>query len=509
MKPNTTDILQQPGAGTQHYTARSYFLQAPLYRLVFFCMAAMAAACVGGCSKILDKSPKTEIDASHLGDSTSNVSAAQAEKLIAGCYTAMVNDNEEYFVLDRVTNGDVVADNCYAGGDNPDNFQLDLFTTSSINGNVRRDWADLYTVIGKVNETIQQVGSSTDPALTATRKNQILGEARFLRAFCYFDLVRLWGAVPLMLAPANTSSTQTVFNSVTVPRASVDSVYLSIIDDLNFALQHVRDNGAVSDKQTVTKGVVNAVLAQVYATQTPADWNKVIQYCDAVIPNYALLSNYADLWDNNHENNSESIWEFNYAGWSNGYGNWAVDQYRSWNFSNPTNDLVNTFIAEGDSVRYHASVAYKNVTGSSYPHWPSNHLAMINKMLDDKSNAYILRLPAILLLKAEALTANGDLTGAAALVNQVRARVGLAPKTASSAAAMNLIIEKERRLELCFEGYRWFDLLRTGRAMAVMQAQTDENGQNLNYNIKPYRLLFPIPQTEMDRNPLLKQNPGY
>ncbi len=469
----------------------------------------IAGGCLAGCSKILDKSPKTEIDASHLGDSTSSITAAQAEKLLAGCYTSMVNDNEEYFVLDRVTNGDVVSDNCYAGGDNPNNFQLDLFTTSSINDNVKRDWADLYTVIGKVNETIKQVTNSTDPALTAVRKNQMLGEARFLRAFCYFDLVRLWGAIPLMLAPANTSSTQTVFNSVTVPRVSVDSVYMAITADLDFALQNVRDNGAVSEKQTITKGIVNAVLAQVYATKAPADWNKVLQYCNAAIPNYALLSDYANLWDNNHKNNSESIWEFNYPGWANGFGNWTVDQYRSWNFSNPTNDLVNTFIAEGDSIRYHASIAYKNVTGSSYPHWPSNHLAMINKSIDDKSNAYIIRLPAILLLKAEALTASGDLAGAAALVNQVRARVGLPAKTAASAAEMNLIIEKERRLELCFEGYRWFDLLRTGRAMAVMQAQKDENGQNLNYNIKPYRLVFPIPQTEMDRNPLLVQNQGY
>ncbi|WP_315819468.1 RagB/SusD family nutrient uptake outer membrane protein [Paraflavitalea speifideaquila] len=95
------------------------------------------------------------------------------------------------------------------------------------------------------------------------------------------------------------------------------------------------------------------------------------------------------------------------------------------------------------------------------------------------------------------------------LVAQVRARVNLGPKTAVDAATARQVIATERRLELAFEGHRWYDLLRTGKALEVMNAQKDGNGQNLNYNVQPYRLLYPIPQAQLDLNPYLRQNPNY
>ena len=114
-----------------------------------------------------------------------------------------------------------------------------------------------------------------------------------------------------------------------------------------------------------------------------------------------------------------------------------------------------------------------------------------------------------MLLKAEALVEKGDINGAMTLVNQVRARVKLVAKTAGSADDARAIIANERRLELAFEGHRWYDLLRTGTALATMNAQTDGNGNNLNYNVQSYRLLLPIPQAQIDLNPLLTQNEGY
>jgi len=113
------------------------------------------------------------------------------------------------------------------------------------------------------------------------------------------------------------------------------------------------------------------------------------------------------------------------------------------------------------------------------------------------------------LLKAEALNELGDLAGAAALVNQIRARVNLPAITASNQAEMRLAIEKERRLELAFEGHRWYDLKRTGRAIEVINNVKGENDIPLGYQLNENRLLWPIPQAELDKNTKLTQNPGY
>ena len=120
-----------------------------------------------------------------------------------------------------------------------------------------------------------------------------------------------------------------------------------------------------------------------------------------------------------------------------------------------------------------------------------------------------MRLADILLLKAEALNETGDVAGAAALVNQIRTRVNLPNTTASNQAAMRLAIEKERRLELAFEGHRWYDLKRTGRVIEVINNAKDQSGQNLGYQLTQNRLLWPIPQAEMDKNAYLVQNAGY
>ena len=114
-----------------------------------------------------------------------------------------------------------------------------------------------------------------------------------------------------------------------------------------------------------------------------------------------------------------------------------------------------------------------------------------------------------MLLRAEALNETGDLSGAAALVNQIRNRVNLAPVAASDQNAMRLAIEKERRLELAFEGHRWFDLKRTGRAIEVMNNAKGPGGISLGYSLNQDKLLWPIPQAELDKNTKLTQNPGY
>lgn len=477
-------------------------------------LSAIAMLLISGCSKLLDREPVTQIVTNTT--SGANISASEAEGLLQGEYTSEIGyaHGLEFNVLDRITNGDVWSDNCYAGGDNAANITIDLFTANSLNDNIRRDWADAYAIIGNINIAISQIAASTDPALSATRKAQILGESRFMRAFTYFDMVRLFGRLPIILQPADLTNSESLIRSTFVPQSSVDSVYDAILQDLWYAKDNVQDDNLPPNKMVVTKGAVNSILAKVYASLPTPNWDSVAYYCDKVIPDYSLVPDFNFLWDNAHKNNSEAIWEFNYVGYSK-IGNWIPSQFigSGWKkFSTPTNDLVNAFESEGDSVRLKASITFVNY-GWSDPYWKDpNHYPILSKYIDPNngvSDFYAIRLADILLLRAEAYNNKGDITDAATLVNQVRTRVGLQNTTAASQSDMALAIAKERRLELAFEGKRRFDLIRTGRAIEVMNAQKDGAGNNLNYNVQPYELIYPVPQQQLDLNPKLVQNPNY
>jgi hypothetical protein len=491
-------------------------------KLMLFLLVVLA---LSGCSKILDKQPVTQIVAPT--DSTT-ISATDAENAIAGAYTEYKGYDAglELNVFDGIVNGDVRADNCYAGGDNIDNITIDNFNETSLNGNVARDWRDAYTIIGKTNITIDQIEKCVDPALTADRKNEMLGEARFIRAFVYFYIVRLYGRVPLILTPPDTKTAETLLNSTLIPQASTDSVYLAILNDLWYAKTRVRDVAAAPTKFIVSKGAVYSTLAKVYASISTPKWDSVLYYCNLAIPDYSLVSDYSFLWDNNHKNNSEAIWEINYDGYSTGdyIGNWVpsinvggdIGNYQGggWKkFNTPTNDLVNDFLAEHDSIRLNNSITFLDITGQwTDPYWPANHYPFLTKYNDPANglnDVYMIRLADILLLKAEALANGGDLVGALALVNEVRARVKLPPKSSTDQNAVLDIIANERRLELAFEGHRWFDLVRTGKALDVMNSQKDGQGNPLNYDVQPYQLIYPIPQEQIDLNPFLTQNPGF
>ncbi|MDD5695615.1 MAG: RagB/SusD family nutrient uptake outer membrane protein, partial [Bacteroidales bacterium] len=299
------------------------------------------------------------------------------------------------------------------------------------------------------------------------------------------------------------------------PRTPKEEVYQQIIVDLEEALANVKATAV--NKGYATKGAVNTLLAKVYATQEPHDWNKVKQYCDAVIAGgYTLLPNFDDLWNNSQENSAESIFEINYNGGSTD-GNWGAKMWRGtdWKkFNIPSNDLVKAFDEEQDMIRKEASIIWEDITGKwSDEHWPQTNYPFLNKWRNfvegSDQNYIIYRLADILLLKAEALNELGDVSGAASLVNQIRTRVQLPNTTASSQDAMRLAIEKERRLELVFEGHRWYDLKRTGRAIEVINNVTGVGGVPIGYNLTQERLIWPITQSELDKNVNLVQNPGY
>jgi len=157
------------------------------------------------CEKFLDLKPVSQGIAveNESSDSVLFKSASEAEAALAGVYADFRN---EYFELDYFVNGDAQSDDAYAGADNPANFQIDDYAIDATNLNVSRDWAYLYSTIGKANTVINNVMAVTDPELTSDRKAEIIGEASFIRAFMYFELVRLWGDVPLQLTEVKSIS---------------------------------------------------------------------------------------------------------------------------------------------------------------------------------------------------------------------------------------------------------------------------------------------------------------
>lgn len=482
-----------------------------------FLMAIIALFSLNSCEKFLDLEPISEGIAvtNTSADSILYHAASEVEAALAGVYADFKN---EYYQLDYFVNGDAQSDDAYAGGDNPANFQIDDYRIDAINLNVSRDWAYLYSTVGKANAVINNTQAISDPALTAQRKAEIIGEASFIRAFMYFQLVQLWGDVPLQLKEVKTISADQldeIYPLIFPARAPKEEIYRQIIADLEVALAGVRVTAP--HKGFITRGAVNTMLAKVYATQEPHDWNRVNQYCDAVIAGgYTLLPDYDKLWNNSQENSSEAIFEINYNGGITD-GNWGTKIFRGldWKkFNLPSNDLARAFDDEGDTKRKSSSIVFLDVTGKwSDPHWPQTKYPFINKyrtFTEGSNQNYIFyRLADVLLLKAEALNELGDLAGAAELVNRIRTRVSLPNTTAATQGDMRLAIEKERRLELAFEGHRWYDLKRTGRAIAVMNAVTGANNENLGYDLNEQRLLWPIPQAELDKNSKLTQNPGY
>lgn len=482
---------------------------------IIYILIIFVAAAFQGCEKFLDIKPSSQVIYVSNTDADSLVytNSAELEAALSGVYDVFRN---EYWELDHFVNGDAQSDDCYAGADNPANFQLDEYTIDATNTNVKRDWAYIYGAIGNANIVYNNADST--PGVEEIRKQQIKAEAAWIRAYHYFQAVQLWGDVPLQLKEVTTVSAEllpVIYPQLFPNRAPKADVIAQIITDLEFAVANAPVSG--SNKGYVTKGAANALLAKVYATFSPQQWDKVNQHCDAVIAGgYSLLPEYDMLWNNENENSAEAIFEINYEGTPQS-GNWGASMFRGldWKkFNTPSNDLVAAFDAEGDLIRKEASIIFLDVSGKwSDPYWPQITFPFVNKyriFTGNSSQNYIfLRLADILLLKAEALNETGDLAGAAALVNQIRSRVNLPNTTAGDKASMKLAIEKERRLELAFEGHRWYDLKRTGRALEVLNNVKGPNGSSLGYVVTESKLLWPIPQSEIDNNDELTQNEGY
>lgn len=439
-----------------------------------------------------------------------NNSRSWAESSLSGVYKTF---HSEYYQFDMFVNGDVTSDLAYAGGDNNANFEIDDLNVTPTNGNVSRDWSYLYDAIGTANAFLGKVDSIQDESFTQVEKDKMKGEVMFIRAVHYFNMVQLWGGVPLVLKADDQGSSS-------LPRATVDEIYARIIADLEYGVENLPATS--SDEGRIKKAAAQGMLAKVYATKPVKDYDKVLEYCNAVLADgqYSLMPNYADLFDGAHENSSESLFEIQFE--ANVAGNWGVQMFLppslsndGWKkFNTPSKELMAAYDEEEDLIRRNAGVLFEDVTGfysddiwGTYMPFPykQKHANGWNS----SDNIIYLRLADIILLKAEALNETGNTDEAAVELKRIRDRVNLPEKNPATREEMRLAIEKERMLELALEGHRWFDLKRTGRALDVMRvAGTRKPNQTYSY-IDQNDLLWPIPQSERDKNPALVQNPGY
>ena len=393
-------------------------------------------------------------------------------------------------------------------------------------------WNGFYKIIVNANniiEIIDKYTPKTDAEAVVVKAYK--GEASFLRAFAYFNLVRLYGDVPMVVKPFVDPGT--AFGMLRTP---VNDIYTKvIIPDLEYAFAncYMKGDAAISSRPAcATKGAALTILGKVYLTmndhaKAAATLKKLIVDKEAG-DKHALLTDYSKIWLSTNKFNSESIFEINYnvaAGVpSYFYRNMSSVGFNlhkvttsSCVFAGSKN-LMDEFVAYQEWTRYKVSVdsgwhATNNLITpiplKLMP--PLNGIAVYDKIGSDY-NYMITRYADALLMYAEALMVLGQKDEAAGYVNQVRARVSMVSITAADLNIDRIL--HERRMELAFEGHRYFDLVRTGKAIDYISAELMSNCdyEKRTFRTEPipeYQLILPIPVGEIEKDQTLTQNPGY
>ena len=419
------------------------------------------------------------------------------------------------------------------------------FKDGSTNSYTAAEWQYLYQVISRANIVISRLKSA--PQISSSAVSSYDGQCKFLRAFAYFKLVRLFGGVPLFLTEVTTP------DGAFLPRSSVEDVYKQIITDATDAISELAP-AKFPQTGEATKGSATMLLADVYATlKRWADAEILLNTLPAM--NYGLNADYASTFLPSNKNSKESLFEVQYLdGTATGTTPNVLTAYflpRSTNtapltgiainnsgmggLNTPTPDLISTYerndkrldasigIAEGI---YNASDLFTFSTAKSVVNYtapPSGKVAIpySKKYLHAPLTAIsgsgdgfpIYRYSEALLLLAEAQNEQGKSPLTA--LNAVRTRAGLPNAVIADQTTMRNTILHERRVELAFENKRWHDLVRTGTAINVLNNAGAKLKLQFSYLpadsriVTDFRLLFPIPAAEVGLNTQLVQNPGY
>jgi hypothetical protein len=419
------------------------------------------------------------------------------------------------------------SDDCYAGGGSASDVTpwqvINNYTLTPAQGPQNQFWAINFQGVNRTDVLLEKLPQV--PGLSADLLKRYTAEGQFLRAHYYFDLVRLFKNVPLILNSLNLTN---VYDQV---QATPEAVYTQIENDLKAAIPGLPATVPTTDGGRVTQGAAKALLGKVYLYEKK--WADAATMLKDVNTNYGykLLANYGAIFSPTNKFNSESIFELVHSGTqSYTWSNW--DQFKSniytqmigprsytgpiyygggYGFNPVTTQLATALkgdprygytVVNIDSLtkatktsyspsyqntgyfiqKYAPVLANKVTTGTTDLNWPNDYIE--------------IRLADTYLMEAEAeLNGGGDQSRAQTLLDAVRTRVGLASKPAT---LQN--IYDERRLELATEGHRWFDLVRWGQAPTVLAFKGFKAGVNE---------ILPIPLNETLNGTKLKQNPGY
>jgi hypothetical protein len=502
----------------------------------FACAAALSAAglLATGCKEnILYIPPVANNTVDEFYTSETQVNQGVIS-IYNGCLSLPENS---YWFLAEFRSDNIAADVTSVQRDYSD---VSNFNTTSQTQQLQATWSDLYEIVYRANVLQERI-----QPFTFARVPQFKGEARFLRALAYFDLVRFFGDVPIV------NKTLTIDESKLIPRAPVADVYNFIVDDLKFAADNLPATYGTIDKGRATKWAAKALLAKVYLTmygyplrQASAlalAKTQLMEVYAAAGPNtFSVAQNYADLFKAAGDN-KYAVFEIQFQSGGTGLGNplpWQQGQvfptnWSAWpafgaDFTLPPAlfganwpKVDKRKAATLDSVVRNAAGAI--VAGRpQFTKFLEKGAAGVQNRTDYANNFPIIRFEDVVLMYAEVLTEENNIALAIPLVNQIRTRSGLTAFTATSPeaasqAAFRAAILKERRYEFMAEGQRWHDLVRTGNAISVMTAfkRATTSGTNptggANFRqLDDHDLLFPIPLLELRITPgFWQQNPGY
>ncbi len=460
------------------------------------------------CNDLLDREPLGRLDADAFFKT-----ANDAIQAVNAAYQPLLINNENnnfYWVF-----GTVASDEAVSGGDGsrPGIIEVDVFNHSPATQELNDFWKLNYTGIVQANTVVAKT-----PLINAdeTLKNRIIGEGLFLRAWYHFILAQVFGDVPLMteiLAP----------DEVLVSRTPKADVFAQVAADAMDAASLLPVSYSGADLGRVTKGAALALAAKAYLYLK--DYQSVVNtIADIKALNvYDLQEDYRNNFIDSTQNNSESVWEIQHANLELGVGNnlnqWSASKKvpDGYGFAEVTMEFVNAFEPNDPRLKFSVArhneeyfgVIYKasfSSTGAS-PRKYLQHVDEVTQKSDGGINYTAIRYAEVLLWEAEALAELGRTAEALIPLDEVRARAraqssdpvnALPMITTTNQQELINIIRHERLVELGFEMHRFFDLVRWGIADEVLDGFVAGKHE-----------VFPLPQTELDLNPNLSQNPGY
>ena len=372
---------------------------------------------------------------------------------------------------------------------------LDTFNEIATAEELLTTWEDAYAGIARANTILARIDGAefTDEGA----RDQIKGEALFVRSLLYYHLAVIFGNIPFQFEEATTPD-------ITVQQVPASQIFTQISEDLATAQGLLPSTVSSSDEGRATSHAAAALLGRVHLAN--GNNSAAATALQSVVNSgqYQLLDNFADLWGESNEFNSESIFEVQFVGGGVGEGSPFIDMFTPNGLAggvgggvapqDVTQDFVDAF--EPGDARLDATL---DLTNADDP-WVKKFDGVPFDAAESGINWMEMRYAEVLLNLAEAL---GEGSQAYGYINQVRARAGLDPIDASTPGSFSEKLLQERRVELAFENKRWADLIRFGQAKSVMASHLGVSEGTIN-------LLFPIPQSQIDVSPNdMTQNPGY